>query len=218
MLLSSLPALPHFRRAKALPIGAERLRARLGMLAPEDAETLILAWDLVRWRRGTSVVTDAELVERYARLGDSPRAHLVEECVGPRLEIATVLAALRRRRDGEAAPPPVPWGVAPLALTISRRWTHPDFGLAQRLPWLPKARALLEQGDFLALEELVATIAWEQLEGIERRHAYALQSVIVYLLKWEILDRWLSMNPAHAASRFDTLLEQVLHDELAAIA
>jgi hypothetical protein len=85
------------------------------------------------------------------------------------------------------------------------------------MPWLPRARALLEQDEYLSLEELLLTIAWQQLDGIDQRYTYTLQNVIVYLLKWDILERWLSMNPARAAARFDALLEQVLHDELAAI-
>ena len=100
MLLSSLPALPHFTRAKSLPISAERLRSRLGMLAQGEAETLDRAWEFVRWRLGTSVVSDAQRVAAFEGLGDTPRARLIRECVGPRLETVTVLAALRRRRDG----------------------------------------------------------------------------------------------------------------------
>lgn len=218
MLLSSLPALPHFTRARALPISAERLHLRLGMLARDDAELLDRAWEFVRWRRGASAATDAQLVERFERLGDSPGERLVRDCVRPRLEVATVLAALRRRHDGEAAAPAAPWGIADMAVMISRRWSHPDFGLAHRLPWLPRVRALLEQDDFLALEQLVSAIAWEQLEAIDRGSMYALRNVIVYLLKWDILDRWVSMDPAHAATRFNSLLEQVLHGELAAVA
>lgn len=217
MLLSSLPALPHFTRAKTLPISSERLRSRLGMLAQDDAETLYRAWEFVRWRLGTSAATDARLVAEFERLDDTPRERLIRECIGPRLEIATVLAALRRRRDGETAAPATPWGVGPLAAMISRRWSHPDFGLAHRMPWLPQARALLEQDHYLALDELVLTLAWKQLEGIDASATYTLRNVIVYLLKWDILERWVSMNPARAAARFDALLEQVLHDELAAI-
>ena len=218
MLLSSLPALPYFTRAKALPISAERLRSRLGMLAQDDAETLNRAWEFVRWRRGASAIADAELVAAYERLDDSPRGRLIEECVQSRLEIVTVVAALRRRRDGEIAAPTAPWGIGPLVVTISHRWSRPDFGLEHRMPWLPRARTLLEQGEYLALEKLLLTIAWEQLESIDQRYTYTLQNVVAYLLKWDILERWLSMNPTRAAARFDALLEQVLHDELAAIA
>ena len=39
-LHASLPALPYFDKAKVLPISRERLEARMGMLAPEDAETM----------------------------------------------------------------------------------------------------------------------------------------------------------------------------------
>lgn len=217
MVLSSLPALPYFTRAKALPISAERLRNRLGMLPQDDAETLDRAWEFVKWRRGASSVADAELVKAYERLDDSPRGRLIRECVHSRLEIVTVLAALRRRHDGEVAAPATPWGIGPLVVTIAQRWPQPDFGLAHRMPWLPRARALLEQDEYLALEELLLTVAWEQLDSIDRSCTYSLQNVIAYLLKWDILERWLSMNPARAAARFEALLEQVLHDELAAI-
>ena len=218
MLLSSLPALLRPGRAKTLPISGERLRTRLAMLPPEDADTLGLAWDFVRWRRGASAVADAELVGRFERLGDSPNDRLVRQCAGARLDLATALAALRRRRDGEAAAPTARWGVGELVTTIARRWAHPDFGLTHRLPWLPQARVLLEQDEYLALEKLLLTLAWEQLDAIDRSSSYALGNVIVYVLKWDILERWLSMDAARAASRFDALLEQVLHDQLAAIA
>jgi hypothetical protein len=218
MLLSSLPALPYVARAKVLPISGERLRARFGVLAPDDAATVGLAWDFVRWRRGAAEVPDAELVGRFERLGDSPAGRLVRQCVGPRMEVATALAALRRRRDGEATAPAVRWGVGELATLIARRWAHPDFGLAHRLPWLPQARALLEQDEYLALEKLVLALAWQQLEEVDGRSTYALGNVIVYVLKWDVLERWLSMDAARAASRFDALLDQVLHDQLAAIA
>ena len=218
MLLSSLPALPYFARAEALPISAERLRVRLGVLGQDDAATLGLAWDFVRWRRGATVVADAQLVARFGRLGDSPRERLVRECVRPRLEVVTVLAALRRRRDGEAAPPRAPWGVGDAVATIARRWSDPEFGLASRMPWLPRARALLEQEEFLELEGLVAALAWRQLDHIDRGGTYALRNVIVYLLKWDLLDRWLSMDPARAAGRYDSLLQQVLDEQLPAVA
>lgn len=218
MVLSSLPALPHFGRAKALPISAERLRSRLGMLGEDDAGTVNRAWEFVRWRRGATAVTDDQLVGDFDRLDDSPGGRLIRDCVGPRLEVVTVLAALRRRRDGEAAAPATSWGIGPIVATISRRWSHPEFGLAHRMPWLPLARALLERDEFLALEKLMLSLAWEQLDSIDRSCTYSLQNVIAYVLKWDILERWLSMNPARAAARFDALLEQVLHDELAAIA
>ena len=218
MLLSSLPALPHFTRAKSLPISAERLRSRFGMLAQDDAAMLNRAWEFVRWRRGASAVTDARLVEDFERLDESSHGRLIRECVTPRLEVLTVLAALRRRRDGEATPPATPWGIGDLIVTISRHWSHPDFGLAGRMPWLPQARVLLEQDEFLALERLLLTLAWGQLETVDRSSAYALKNVVIYVLKWDILERWLSMDPARAAARFDALLEQVLHDEFAAIA
>lgn len=218
MLLSSLPALPHFTRAKALPISAERLRARLGMLTREDARALDRAWEFVKWRRGTSAVADARLIREFERLDDTPRDRVIRECVRARLETLTVLAALRRRRDGEKVPPAEPWGTGMLLMTISRRWPASDFGLAHRLPWLPIARAMLETGEFLALEKLLLTLAWDQLERVDRLYRYTLQNVLVYLFKWDILDRWLSMDPARAAARFDALLEQVLDDELAAIA
>ena len=170
----------------------------------------------MRWRRGATAVTDAQLVARFERLGDAPRERLVRECIRPGLEVATVLAALRRRRDGEAVAPRVPWGIGDLTATIARRWSDPEFGLAQRMPWLPRARALLEQDEFLELEGLVSAIVWQQLEQIDRGGLYGLRNVIVYLLKWDILDRWLSMDPARAAGRFDSLLQQVLDEQLAA--
>ena len=141
----------------------------------------------------------------------------MRRCVRPRLELATVLAALRRRRDGEAAAPAAPWGIGATVALIARRWSQPDFGLAHRMPWLPTARALLDQGESLALERLALTIAWEQLERLDRDSTYSLQNVIAYLLKWDVLERWLTMDPARAATRFDALLDQVLHDELAAV-
>ena len=130
-----------------------------------------------------------------------------------RLELRTILAALRRRQRGEKDGPADPeWGVGRWVRHIEKNWTDPDFKLAHVFPWIPKARKHLENGEALALEKLVMSLVWDSLDRSAVGKNFVLENVLIFLSKWDILRRWLSYGEDTALRRFEELTAGLLVD------
>jgi len=210
-LLASLPHLPRFDRATRLPITRERLDARLAWLRPEDARSVRQAEQFLEWQRQPLERSDAQVLTEYDALRGKLRRPALRRMIEFRFGLRVVMSALRRRHAESSAPMPGErWAPAEWSARIARNWGEPDFGLAARCPWLPRARALLEQGEAVALERLLMGLVWDHLGEVGRGHYFDLDALLVYLLRWDILDRWLRAQPAAAAARIDRLVAEAL--------
>lgn len=210
-LVASLPALPRFEVAKELPINPERLRRRLGMLDEEDLQAVEIAEAFLHWQRQPIERTDDQIVRHYEQIMGGTQDPTLRDLASFRLEIRTVIAALRRRRLER--PPPMPgerWGVGRYVRRIQRQWHDPDFGLGDQLPWLAEARRLMETGEARALEALVMNLVWDYLDRRATMAFFGFEAVLVYLFKWDILFRWLTYAAEPAEARFEELLVETL--------
>lgn len=217
-LLSSLPDMPSLRYARALPIGEQRLRQRLKPLAPADARVLSEVEEIVSWRHQRPADPDALQIARLADAAGRHRVRAVRDIAGFRLETRTIVAALRYRRSGAAKMHSALVGAAPVAATIARRWNDPDFGLAAIHPWIGEVRRGMEAGDWIGVERVLLQRAWSQLCAVDQRHNYALENVIAWVLRWDVLSRWLAVDAALATARFTTLLDEALGGTLDGVA
>ena len=213
-LVASLPRLVHFERAERLPINRERLDRRLRDLTPSHFEQLLLAERLVEWRRQPHGRTDAEVVRAYPQV----MARLDEPClrdlVAFRMEMRTLVAALRRRAAGEPAPAPgEPWGVPPRAEWVRRHWEEPEFGLGTHHPWLADARALLEAREARALERLLFDVVWRRLERVADDEPFSFDAVVRFVFRWDLVARWLAHEPAPAVERFRALIAEAMGEQ-----
>lgn len=209
MLMASLPYLPHFERAQRLPINRQRLDERLGLLRAQDRLIVQAAEDFLQWQRQARSQTDAQVVARYREVQRLGLPAALRQLITFRMALRTVLAALRARQAG-AAPPRAddPLAGAPMGAHILRNWTDPDFRLGHRHRWLPVARTLLERGDARALERHLLRVVWNELGRAGAGHYFDLDAVLVYLFRWDILDRWLRYDSALARTRIARLAEQ----------
>lgn len=212
MLISSLPALPPTPfAAKQTPLSRLQLERRLADLAPDDARQLALIEDIVHWNRLPMSQSDAAvLAQAEATLATLPEG-VLRELLHWRLELRTLLAALRRRQRGLPAPAAGErWGYGRWSDVIRRHWREPTFALERLLPWLPEVARLLAAGDSLALEQALLALTWEQAGRLGAGHYFDFPAVVVYVLKWNIIDRWTRYNGTAAARRFEELLETAL--------
>lgn len=208
MLMASLPHLPSIERATRLPIGPERLEARLQMLEPADLSRLHHVFALLAWRRpagdeGRDAAAWCEQARHWqATEPDAGVRALVVECLGRR----SLLAALRRRRAGRPAPGVhEAWGVGPWGDKVRRSWAEPHFGLAHRLPWLVQAHERLEQGNALGLQTLLDRLDWAAAERLRQLYPVAFSAVLAYRLQWGVLQARLRGDPAVARDRLRAL-------------
>lgn len=210
-LVASLPHLSRFDQAESLPISRERLLDRLKMLEPEDYKIADKAAELMVWRRQTTGRSDAEIVEIYKKgmkLFSSP---ILKELMEFPMNQRTILSALRRKEMG--LPKPLPdelWGIGDLVGHIERNWDDPYFKLAALYPWIVQAKADLQSGDSLHLEYFLMNLIWDKLDRLLFKNYFGFEVVIAYLMKWDLIQQWLSLKKEGATSRFEEEIKDIM--------
>ncbi|MEM9656927.1 MAG: DUF2764 family protein [Planctomycetota bacterium] len=206
-LVGSLPALPgHFEQAERMPISALRLRSRLKMLEPDDATVVEEITEFLAWERQPLELTDKDVGERYDRfmrtIPDPFALSLIEQV----MTIRTIIAGLRCRRleqEFSLSSPPV-------AGQIARNWSHPDFRLGGRFPWILEVDALLTSDAPFELERKILDIAWTYVSRLAERFHFTFEAVVLYLMRWEILYRWIQRDAAAGQAKFDRLVAEAM--------
>jgi hypothetical protein len=210
MLMASLPALPRFDRAERLPINRERLSSRHTMLLPEDAELVERATGSLAWFRQPATRSDEEVIANYEHAARMMEQRGLWHLFELHVNLRTIMAALRRRHGGGAAPKSgEPWGMGPLVRHIERHWDDPDFKLSGVYPWIPQVRAYLEEGAALDLERFVMGLVWDRFDHQVQDKPFGFEAFVVYLVKWGILQQWLTYDKENAQKRFEELVAEV---------
>ncbi len=207
-LMASLPYLQRPLVSQPPPLSRIRLENRLKMLAPEHAATLQAIEDALRWSNQPMARTDAEVIAATQQLFVELKSSVLREAVVSRMEFRTFLAALRRRRRGEDAPPSrLPWGYGRWVYHIVRHWTSPAFQLEAQFPWLIEANRLLNEGKYLELDRLLVNVVWNDVERVGQGHQFDFEAVVLYVLRWDLVARWTSYSAEAAKQRFAELVD-----------
>jgi len=206
LLICSLPHHARLFTEKRTPISRLRLEQHLNLLAQAHAALLWEIERLAQWDYLSHEETDAEIARYAAEFVPRLEDPALREILGGRLILRTLVAGLRRRLLGDAPPGPrEPWGFGRWIGTMARHWSDPAFGLARPFPWLPEADRLLREGDSLGLERLLLTQSWIRLDRAGAGHYFDFPAVVVYVLKWNIVDRWSRFDADGAIARFGQL-------------
>jgi len=213
-LLASLPPLPRFDHTERLPITRERLVQRLRMLSPADAELFERAAEFLAWRRQSATRTDQEMIANFKKMEGHMALPTLRSIFYFPIDQRTVMAALRRRFRGLPAPAAgEPWGVGRYVNHIERNWDHPHFKLGAVYPWIPPARTHLEAGETLALERLLKNALWDHVDRSVPPYEFGFSAVLIYIIKWDILNLWLSYNIEDAKVRFEELVKEATDEQ-----
>ena len=205
MLISSLPNPESLFRAKRPPLSRLKLDQRLRVLTAEDARTLKLVEGALDWRRLPIDAAEGDIIAR----GRRALAHIdnptLQRIVRDRLEIRSCVAALRRRARGEGPPLGRPWGFGRWVGHIERNWSDAGFRLDGVFPWLREADGLIRRSDAAALERLLLQQAYRRLQRVAGSHTFDIEAVVIYVLKWNIVNRTTRYNRVAATRRFEAL-------------
>ncbi len=208
MLISSLPSPEALFLAKQPPLSRLRLDQRLRVLTPEEADVLKQIENVVSWHRLSMTETEQDVIARAREALATLDSETLRLIVRDRLELRTCVAALRRRNRGEGPPPPgTPWGFGRWVGHITRNWTEPGFRLENVFRWLREADQLMKRDDTVALERLLLEQSYKSLQRLAGEHEFDFEAVVIYVLKWSIVDRWGRYNGEAAARRFEDLTE-----------
>ncbi|MDY6942946.1 MAG: DUF2764 family protein [Pseudomonadota bacterium] len=210
-LISSLPKLPPPFTGSRVPISRVKLDQRLNMLLPDDAATMADIQKIVQWHDLPMHRTDEKLVRQAKRLLQTLENSLIYEIVLWRLEVRTVMAALRRRRRGDR-PPNMDkvWGCGRWNRHIVTHWQHPDFNLAGVFRWIPEANRMISEGDALGIEKMLLRLNWRLMGQLSVGHPFDFEAVVIYVLRWGVVARAATHDHNAARKRFGHMLEHAM--------
>ncbi|MEX0279162.1 MAG: hypothetical protein AB3N19_16695 [Ruegeria sp.] len=210
-LISSLPGSERLFVAKQPPLSRIRLDRRLSALAAEDAKVLKVLENALNWNAYDMDVTDAQAIERCKQAVKEIPQTTLRKVFMERMDLRTVVAAMRLRKNGGPAPSGA-FGVGRWSRHIPANWGDPGFHLETQMPWVKDANQLLDSEDPLGLERLLLSVSHQQLKRHAARHMFDFEAVAIYVLIWNIFDRWAQRNAQDAAKRFEKLAQQAMAD------
>jgi hypothetical protein len=211
-VVASLPHLPYFAEAERLPLSRLRLEQRLRMLDVEETRQILQAEFLAGWRLPAGKLGGGNIAPHYRTALQSITQPVLREFVEYRLDIQTVLAALRLRqakRDPQQYPGT--WGIGRLVKPIEAHWDAPDFSLGTVYPWVLEANNALAAADAMALDRLLMDTVWKKLSRLGDSRPFGFEAITAFVFKWDILQAWLQRDAAAAKQRFQVLIEEIKH-------
>ena len=69
------------------------------------------------------------------------------------------------------------------------------------------AHRLLSANDSVALERLQFAVNWKMLQRVETGHYFDFEAVVIYVMRWSMVDRWIRYNGEAAVERFRKLVD-----------
>ncbi len=209
-LISSLPSSERLFLTKLPPISRLRLEQRLKQLTDDDFRTLQQVESVLDWSMQDLASTDQELISHAKKVYAGFESETLKILVRDKMELRTCVAALRHRMQGEKAPDNTHWGFGRWVSHINRNWNETHFALETVFPWLPQAKGFLDKKDAEGMERFILERAFKQLQRFANQHYFDLEAVIIYVLKWNIIDRGTRYNIEAAKNRFTELVEEGL--------
>lgn len=210
LLMSSLPRLPaRFFSVRRLPISRAGLDFRLQWLKPSDAACLERIESIVSWVGGKGQ-SEQIFIDRCQEIRALTTQESLRQLIDWQLELRFLLWALRLRHAGAEPEDFRVWRFCRWANDVKAHWQVDDFGLKRRLPWLAAVRNLLQDGEYFELEKFLLDLVWQYYAGLAAHHHFDLVAVVVYAMRWQLLQRWLSYDGDRAGERLQQLSANVL--------
>jgi hypothetical protein len=213
MLITGLPRPEALFLAKRPPLSRLKLDRRLRVLEPEDAELLARVEQILTWSSLPIAMSDQQFVAKVRAEMKTITNETLRLIIRDRLELRTCMAALRRRNREQGPPSSASlWGYGRWLGHIRRNWQETSFRLDVVFPWLREADRLLRSGESLTLQRLLLDLVWKNLNRHAGEHEFDFEAVVIYVLKWDIVDRWVRHDSDLASERFDELTQAGLGD------
>jgi hypothetical protein len=212
-VVASFPHLPYFAEAERLPLSRLRLEQRLHMLDVDETRQILQAEFLAGWRLPAGKLgSGGKIAAQYKTMLQSISQPVLREFVEYRLDIQTVLAALRIRQAGRD-PEQFPgiWGVGHWVKHIEAHWDAADFRLGTVYPWIVEAGNYLAAADAMALDRLLMDTVWKKLSRLADMSPFGFEAITAFVFKWDILQAWLQRDAAAAKQRFQVMIEEIKH-------
>ncbi|PJE80605.1 hypothetical protein CI610_00427 [invertebrate metagenome] len=211
-LLTSLPHIDSLFHSKVTPISRIQLDRRLSMLSKQERDVLIRVEQLTHWSHMGTDVDENVLIRLATKLQSELPGQEIRELISWRMDVRTIIAALRRKAQGGQAPAAGRWSFGNRYTYIRLNWNSPTLGLQHAFPWIPKVAECLSKNDHITLEKTLLGTVWHQLDILSSKHRFDFEAVIIYVLRWHLIDRWTRYNSDKALTYFRALTDIALGD------
>lgn len=209
-LVTSLPWLPEqMEKCTQLPLSRIALNRRLSLLSDEDQNNLSVAEALYH-PTITEVQPDRERVQQWQKQIAALKSPVIQQLITQRLEIQTLLAALRYRKRPNTSAEHF-YGYGRLTEWIKNHWKEPLFALEGQIEPLEKWGELFNHEHTGDLQHHIDRYFWQQLLAEERNHHFTIETVVSFVLRWGIAERRLKSDADAALVDFQTLSDTLLH-------
>ena len=214
MLMASLSPHPmSLWDVKNKPVSRLRLDRRLTLLNDQDRQQLAAIEKILHWAKMSAGNNDVEISVAAERVLQSLDKPLLQQVIIWRLELRTIMAAIRWRKLGKEAPTKSErWGYGQVVPFIRKNWQIDDFSLSHRFAWIANANTLFVEDKSVELEKLLLNLSWEYYESIGHSHYFDFEAVVIYVLRWSIVSRWTQCNEQEAMQQFELLVKNGLGD------
>ncbi|RUR08348.1 DUF2764 family protein [Legionella sp. km772] len=213
-IASSLPRIGDSFRIAEPPISRLQLEKRLKLLPDEYASLLFkiefLVWQ--SWFKPKYSVLELQKVYKEVHQIDSL---FIQELIDWYLNLRSLMAALRLRQVQQEPPnePNEEW-ISSNKQQLIAHWHEPDFGLKAIYPWLNTINNALAQKDTARVEEFLLTYLWQYLLRKEIGHYFDFESLVIYLLRWDLVNYWSQFNKTDVLKTIDDLCDSLLASSL----
>lgn len=208
-LICSLPGFESLTSLRRTPISRIQLRQRLRMLEPQDFEDIEILGELLDWFRQPAERSDQDFIRLLEKRLQQVRSEFIVESIVWRLELRSIIAALRHKRAG-STPATQSWGYGRWQVLMQRHWQESLMGMEKLHPWVTNARKLLEEDKAYELEKFILLHVWNWLKRREIEHEFDFPAVAIYRMKWDLAARWTSYDTTAAENRFRRILADTL--------
>jgi hypothetical protein len=124
------------------------------------------------------------------------------------LNIQNILTALIARRQGWPLADYVQ-GDSPVAETILKQPSLPDFGLSTELDYMKDLMQTSETTDPVEKERQIDALRWNWLEERTFFEPFDITALFAYIVRSEILERWAILDPEQGRERFTQIIENL---------
>ena len=224
-LLSGLPANISLFSAKKTPVSRLKLEQKLVTLEPQHRRLLTDIESVLQWgylspqmKHDQNKADALQPVERIKKVLASVTDRPLNTLVRDKLDFRSLVGALRHRHDDPANVLSGDWTVSRFKQNIEANWQEPYFRLEHACPWLVEAKQYIDNDEPLLLEKLLLQTAWQHLSRPPSGSAtgsagqeFSFYAVVVYVLKWNIVERWTRYDSDAASQRFQQLIQSGLN-------
>jgi len=211
-LIVSLPRHDRQFTVSETPISHPQLEKRLALLSVPDRKTtqevIMFVWSS-RFLGDIPLATSLLDARHLLKLNNS----FINGLIQWHLDLRSLMAALRWRKASQIPPAnPEAYWHSRFNTHILNHWNEPDFGIKRFLPWFSALAEKLDKGEAEAVENIILDAFWKYLTLAETQHYFDLEAVIIYLMRWHVVDYWSQFNGEKALERMNALAMESMND------